>query len=263
MSIDQRFGGVARLYGQAAFERLRSSSVAVVGIGGVGSWTAEALARSGVGCIILMDMDDLCVTNTNRQVHAMVSTIGEMKTEAMARRMKDICPETEVECLPCFYTEANEARLFDLKPDVVVDAIDSMGPKAHLIASCFRRGVPVVCCGGAGGRRDAGKVELDDLSRTKGDALLSKLRRRLKADYGLPLGERAKKLGIPCVFSQERAVFPTCEGGISDKRDSSLAGRMGCDAGFGSATHITGVFGFFAAGAVIEELIKDKQGDNN
>lgn len=254
MSIDQRFGGIARLYGKNALEKLRASRVAVIGIGGVGSWAAEALARSGVGHIILMDMDDLCITNTNRQIHAMVSTIGQMKTEVMANRIKDICPEVEITCLTRFYTESSADCLFDLEPDLVLDAIDAMNPKAHLIAQCYRRKIPLVTCGGAGGRIDVTKIELADLSRTKGDPLLSKLRKKLKSEYGLPLGEKSKKLGIPCVFSQEKPIFPTCDGGTSDKRDGSFAGRMACDAGFGSATHMTGAFGFFAVGAALQRL---------
>lgn len=254
MSTEQRFGGIARLYGQDGLARLRRARVAVVGIGGVGSWAAEALARSGVGRLVLMDMDDLCVTNTNRQIHAMVSTVGCMKTETMAERIVDISPETEVDCLSCFYSETNEDRLFDVPPDLVIDAIDAMNPKAHLIAACYRRAVPVVTCGGAGGRTDATRIEVADLARTMGDPLLARLRKVLKNDYGMPLGEGAKKLGIPCVFSQEKPVFPTCEGGVSDERDRSFAGRMGCDSGFGSVTHVTGTFGFLAAGAALNLL---------
>lgn len=256
MALHQRFGGIIRLYGKNGFERLRSSTVAVVGIGGVGSWTAEALARSGVGHIILMDMDDLCITNTNRQIHSLDSTTGQMKIDAMAKRISDISPETVVTPLHSFYTESNAGKLFGLEPFLVVDAIDAMKPKAHLIAECYRREIPLVTCGGAGGRIDPSKVELADLSKTQGDPLLSKLRRMLKCDYGLPLGDKPRKLGIPCVFSQEKPIYPTCDGGLSDTRDEGFEGRMGCDAGFGSVTHITGTFGFFAAGAALQILTK-------
>lgn len=254
MSTEQRFGGIARLYGRDGLARLRQARVAVVGIGGVGSWAAEALARSGVGHLVLMDMDDLCITNTNRQIHAMASTVGCMKTDTMAGRIRDISPDTDVACLTCFYTETNEERLFDTAPDLVVDAIDAMNPKAHLIAACYRREIPVVTCGGAGGRTDATRIEVGDLARTKGDPLLARLRKILKNDYGMPLGEGVKPLGIPCVFSEEKPVFPTCEGGISEERDPSFAGRMACDAGFGSVTHVTGTFGFLAAGAALNLL---------
>lgn len=125
--------------------------MAVVGIGGVGSWAAEALARSGAGAIILMDLDDLCVTNTNRQIHALGTTIGQSKTEAMAARIRDINPEAEIITLDNFYTEANAKKLFGTAPDVIIDAIDSLSPEAHLIASCYRNKQPLITCGGAVG----------------------------------------------------------------------------------------------------------------
>lgn len=250
------FGGVGRLYGIQTYEYFRKARVAVVGIGGVGSWVAEALARSAVGTIILMDMDDICVTNTNRQLHALHSTYGKMKVDAMADRILDICPETTVVRMSCFYTEKNADELWDARPTVVVDAIDAMVPKSHLIASCYRKGVPLVTCGGAGGRRDSTRIRVDDLARTEGDPLLARLRRTLKHDYGMPFGEKKRKLGIPCVFSSESPVYPTCDGETSCRRDPGFHGRMACDAGFGSASHITGTFGLMAAGAALEHLEK-------
>ena len=236
MNYEARFGGIGRLYGTRGLDILRNSRMAVVGIGGVGSWAAEALARSGAGAIILMDLDDLCVTNTNRQIHALGTTIGQSKTEAMAARIRDINPEAEIITLDNFYTEANGKKLFGTAPDVIIDAIS---PKAHLIASCYRNKQPLITCGGAGGRTDPSKIEIADLSRTKGDPLLSSLRAKLKKDYGLPLGEKKRKLKIPCVFSQETPVYPTCDG-------------------FGSITHITGTFGFFAASSAIQMLLNKK-----
>lgn len=204
-----------------------------------------SLARSGVGTIILMDMDDLCITNTNRQIHALASTIGQSKTETMATRIREINPEAEVIPISNFYTASNAEKLLSAEPDVIIDAIDSLIPKAHLIASCYRSKQPLVTCGGAGGRINPARIEIDDLSRTRGDPLLSSLRYRLKKDYALPLGEKARKLKIPCVFSQETPVYPTCDGTTSCTRDPEFQGKMGCDAGFGSVTHITGTFGFF------------------
>lgn len=259
MNHESRFGGIGRLYGTKGLGILRNSRVAVIGIGGVGSWAAEALARSGVGAIILMDLDDLCITNTNRQIHALASTIGQSKTEAMAERIRDINPDAEVITINSFYTAANAEKLLKEKPDVIIDAIDSLAPKAHLIASCYRSKQPLVTCGGAGGRINPAKIELADLSRTKGDPLLSSLRCKLKKDYGLPLGEKARKLKIPCVFSQETPVYPTCDGETSCTRDPEFQGKMGCGAGFGSITHITGTFGFLAASAAIQTLLNKKQ----
>ena len=258
MNYEARFGGIGRLYGTRGLDTLRNSRMAVVGIGGVGSWAAEALARSGVGTIILMDLDDLCITNTNRQIHALGTTIGQSKTEAMAIRIRDINPEAEIITLDNFYTETNAKKLFGTAPDVIIDAIDSLSPKAHLIASCYRSKHSLITCGGAGGRTDPSKIEIADLSRTKGDALRSNLRSKLKNDYGLPLGEKKRNLKIPCIFSQETPVYPTCDGETSCSRDPGFQGKMGCDAGFGSITHITGTFGFFAASSAIKMLLNKK-----
>ena len=172
----ERFGGIGRLYGLRPAERLAKARVAVVGIGGVGSWAAEALARSGTGTIILLDMDDLCITNTNRQIHALDGNYGRAKVEAMGERLRAINPAIQVEEIMAFYTVSRPERLFDTQPDVVIDAIDSMRPKAHLIAECYKRKVPLVTCGGAGGRIDAGSIAVADLARSGGDNMLSQLR---------------------------------------------------------------------------------------
>ena len=166
MIDEERFGGIGRLYGLKGAERLAAARVAVVGIGGVGSWAAEALARSGVGTIILQDMDDLCITNTNRQIHALQGTYGQMKVEVMAERLRLINPAVEVVELLSFYTVSAPERLFDTQPDVVIDAIDSMRPKTHLIAECRRRGVKLVTCGGAGGRTNAAAISILLISST-------------------------------------------------------------------------------------------------
>ncbi len=256
-SLDtERFGGIARLYGVARAERLANARVAVVGIGGVGSWAAEALARSGVGSIILMDMDELCITNTNRQLPALDGAYGQPKVELMAARLRLINPAIEVIPLFSFYTVAHPERLFDVAPEVVVDAIDAMRPKAHLISECRRRGVPLVTCGGAGGRINASCISVADLARTCGDNMLSQLRRTLRQDYGFPLADKGPEIGIPCVYSPEKPRFPRCDGSVSCEREPGQKGGIGCASGFGSATHITGTFGFMAAGAALD-LIPD------
>lgn len=247
-----RFGGIGRLYGRRGLESLSQARMAVIGIGGVGSWVAESLARSGVGCLILMDLDDLCITNTNRQIHALADTVGRSKNQVMAERIKAINPACEVLCIDRFFSVKSAGELLAAKPDVIVDAIDSMGPKAYLIQMCYKQKLPLVTCGGAGGRIDPTRIEVADLSKTKGDPMLSSLRKKLRKEYGLPLGENARKLHIPCVFSQESPVYPTCEGETSASKDPQFSGRMGCDAGFGSVTHITGSFGFFAAAEAIK-----------
>ncbi len=257
----ERFGGIARLYGVERAEQLARARVAVVGIGGVGSWAAEALARSGVGSIILMDMDELCITNTNRQLPATAGAYGRPKVEEMASRLRLINPGIEVIELFAFYTVSHPERLFSEKPDVVIDAIDVMRPKAHLIAECRRRDVPIVTCGGAGGRVNASCISVADLARTCGDNMLSLLRRTLRHDYGFPLADKGPDIGIPCVYSPEKPRYPRCDGSVSCQRDPEASGErgrgpIGCASGFGSATHITGTFGFMAAGAALD-LIPD------
>ncbi len=253
----ERFGGIARLYGVARAERLAAARVAVVGIGGVGSWAAEALARSGVGTIILMDMDELCITNTNRQIHALGEAYGRPKVDEMAARIRLINPAAQVVPLFAFYSVAQPERLFDAEPEVVIDAIDVMRPKAHLIAECRRRGVPIVTCGGAGGRIDASRISVADLARTCGDNMLSVLRKVLRQDYMFPLADKAPDIGIPCVYSPEKPRFPRCDGSVSCEREPGQKneggrGPIGCASGFGSATHVTGTFGFMAAGAALD-----------
>ena len=254
MIDEERFGGIARLYGVKRAEKISSARVAVVGIGGVGSWAAEALARSGVGTIILQDMDDLCITNTNRQIHALAGNYGRLKVEAMAERLQSINPAIQVEQLVSFYTVSAPERLFDTQPDIVIDAIDSMRPKAHLIAECYRRGVRVITCGGAGGRTAAARITMDDLARTCGDNMLSQLRKMLRRDYDFPLFDRCPEIGIPCVYSPERPVFPRCDGSVSCEREAGQKGGIGCASGFGSATHVTGTFGFMMAGKALDMI---------
>ena len=254
MIDEERFGGIARLYGVKGAEQLSKARVAVVGIGGVGSWAAEALARSGVGTIILQDMDDLCITNTNRQIHALQGNYGRAKVEAMEERLRLINPAVQVESLFSFYSVSKPERLFDTQPDVVIDAIDSMRPKAHLIAECYKRGIPIITCGGAGGRVDAARISMADLARTNGDNMLSQLRKTLRKEYAFPLFDKCPDIGIPCVYSPEKPRFPKCDGSVSCERDPGQKGGIGCASGFGSATHITGTFGFMMAGKAVELL---------
>ena len=254
MIDEERFGGIARLYGVKGAEQLSKARVAVVGIGGVGSWAAEALARSGVGTIILQDMDDLCITNTNRQIHALQGNYGRAKVEAMEERLRLINPAVQVESLFSFYSVSKPERLFDAQPDVVIDAIDSMRPKAHLIAECYKRGIPIITCGGAGGRVDAARISMADLARTNGDNMLSQLRKTLRKEYAFPLFDKCPDIGIPCVYSPEKPRFPKCDGSVSCERDPGQKGGIGCASGFGSATHITGTFGFMMAGKAVEIL---------
>ena len=248
-----RFGALGRLYGRFALERFKQAHVAVVGLGGVGSWTVEALARSGIGHLTLIDFDEVCLSNINRQLHATGATIGRGKAAVLAERIAAIAPDCTVRVEASFFTEANAAHLLGQGFDTVVDAIDVTRHKCLLIAATRSRGLPLVSCGGAGGRIDPSRIRVDDLARTRNDPLLAQLRKRLRTQYGFP-ADPGKAFGVDCVYSDELPVYPRTDGSVSPRRESGADYRLNCDAGFGSATHVTGTFGFSMAGAVLSGL---------
>lgn len=247
----RRFSGVARLYGQAGLARLRAARVAVVGVGGVGSWVAEGLARSGVGAIDLVDLDDVCVTNVNRQLHALDATVGQPKVEAMAARVRAISPSCRVNAVHDFFTPRSAARIVTPELAWVVDAIDGVANKALLVARCREAGVPVVVVGGAGGRRDPTRVAVRDLASSGGDGLLRRVRKVLRTQHGL---EGKGPWGIPCVFSDEPQVFPSEDGGVCERRDNGTTLRLDCATGYGTASFVTGVFGLVASSVIVEAV---------
>lgn len=256
-SIPDRFGGIARLYGHAALEHFLTARIAVIGVGGVGSWAVESLARSGIGNLTLVDLDEICITNVNRQLHAMDGQIGRQKTEAMAERARAIHPVVDVTVVPSFFNETTAAEILDAGFDAVIDAIDSTRHKALLLASCRARGIFTVTCGGAGGRRDPTRIRVADLAYSGKDPLLHQLRRSLRHDHGFPKtppGMKPEPLGIDAVFSNEPQVFIQCDGSISHERPDAGGQRLGCNAGLGSVTHVTAAFGMIAAGRVLERL---------
>lgn len=255
--IQQRFSGIARLYGSAALDRFLNARVAVIGVGGVGSWAVESLARSGVGKLTLVDLDEICVTNVNRQLHAMDGQIGRQKTEAMADRARAIHPDAEVRIVPRFFNESSAAEILEPGFDAVIDAIDHTRHKALLLAECRRRGIFTITCGAAGGRRDPTRIRVADLAYSGKDALLHQLRRSLRSDFGFPKtpqGSMPEPMGIEAVFSDEPPVYSQCDGEVSMERPDDGAGRLGCANGFGSVTHVTAAFGMIAAGRVLENL---------
>lgn len=250
-----RFGGVSRLYGTTGLERLSGSHVMVVGVGGVGSWVVEALARSGVGALTLVDLDEVCVSNVNRQLPALDETVGQAKVTVLANRARSIHPQCVVTPVQEFFTAENGRRLLAGRPDYVVDAIDSVADKCALIVLCHELGIPLIVCGGAGGRRDSSQTRVADLAKVTHDRLLGEVRRRLRRDHGFPSAE--KKLGVECVFSPEPPVFPQADGSVCASRPAAGEenGRgLGCDGGLGSACFVTGVFGFVAAAQVVAQL---------
>ena len=251
----ERFGGLGRLYGHDALQRLARAHVAVIGVGGVGSWTVEALARSGVGRLTLIDMDDICITNTNRQLPALEGEIGRPKVEVLAERTRRIYPGCIVDPVGEFFLESTADRL--LAPtgrpyDWVVDAVDRAAIKTLLIAKAKERGLNVLTVGGAGGRRDPTQVRCCDLGATVGDALLRQVRRELRRGYGWSRGE-GQEYGVAAVYSAEPQMFPQGDGTVcATKPEGNL--RMDCASGYGAACFVTGAFGFAAAGEVVRQL---------
>lgn len=256
-SLQQRFGGIARLYGQAALERFLCARVAVIGVGGVGSWAVEALARSGIGQLTLVDLDEICVTNVNRQLHAMDGQIGRQKTQAMADRVMAIHPGCETRIVPKFFNEKSAAEILDAGFDAVIDAIDYARHKSLLVAECHRRGIYAVTCGGAGGRRDPTRIRVTDLAYSGMDPLLLQLRRGLRNDFGFPKNTRGKEpilFGIDAVYSDEAPYYAQCDGTVSKTKPEEIPLRLNCASGFGTATHLIASFGLIAAGRVLEHL---------
>jgi len=249
----QRFGALARLYGHPALEAFHRGHVAVVGIGGVGSWVAEALARSGIGTLTLMDLDDICITNTNRQIHTTRHTIGQSKSRAMAQRLQAINPEIRIAIQEAFYAEATQEALFSQPFDLLVDAIDSVRHKAHLLDAARRHDRPVITVGGAGGRIDPSRIRLGDLSRTSGDRLLMLVRKKLRGQYGFPRANQGS-FRIPAVYSDEPPRFPWADGTICFEREPASPGGLDCASGLGSVTHLTATMGLHAAAAVLRQI---------
>ena len=250
--FERRFGGVRRLYGADALERFKAAHVCVVGIGGVGSWAAEALARSAVGRIMLIDLDMVAESNVNRQIHALGDEFGKAKTRAMAERILAINPACMIEEIEDFVTPDNLDDVLGRGFDLVIDAIDQVRTKAAMIAWCKRHAVPIVTAGGAGGQIDPTRIEVADLAHTIQDPLLSKVRSTLRKEYPNEGFTRdlKKKFGIPAVFSSEPLRYP--ENGASCDEPPTLAG-LNC-AGYGSSVCVTAPFGLFAASVALRQL---------
>ena len=254
-SWQQRFGGISRLYGRPAAQRFANAHFCVVGIGGVGSWAAESLARTGIGKITLIDMDDVCLTNINRQIHALNGSVGIPKIEVMAERIRAINPECEVRCIDDFVTPDNIALLFSEPFDYVIDAIDSIRPKAALVAYCRRNKIPLITTAAAGGQIDPTQIQVADLAKTIQDPLAAKLRERLKRDFKMVKNSKGR-LGIDCVFSTEALVYPQADGSVcSNRRTAEGPKRMDCEAGFGSVTMVTASFAMVAVAHALKKYL--------
>ncbi|PTU75867.1 tRNA cyclic N6-threonylcarbamoyladenosine(37) synthase TcdA [Pseudomonas mangrovi] len=251
----QRFGGIGRLYGNEGLERLAAAHVAVVGIGGVGSWAAEALVRSGVGEISLFDLDDVCVTNSNRQSHALADTIGRPKVEVLAERLRAINPACAVHPVADFVSRDNMAECITEQLDFVLDCIDGVAAKAALIAWCKRRKIGLVTTGGAGGQVDPTQIRVADLNKTFNDPLAAKVRSTLRRDYGFSR-TAGRNYSVPCVFSTEQLRYPSPDGGVCQSKSFVGEGvKLDCAGGFGASMMVTASFGMVAAAKAVEKLV--------
>lgn len=252
-----RFSGIARLYGSDALTILSNSHLCVVGIGGVGSWSAEALARSGVGRITLVDMDDICISNTNRQIHTAENTLGKSKAAVMAERIRGINPECQVHAHEDFFTATTADEILSLGFDGVIDAIDSLNSKCELLYRCLRAKIPLVAVGGAGGKTDPTRIQTCDLLKSYKDPLLAQVRKRLRQQYNFSRNPK-RRFRIEVVFSPEEIVYPSSDGTVCSAKPKQEGGesmRLDCQSGYGAVTHITATFGMVAAASLIKKVI--------
>lgn len=264
IDFERRFGGIARLYGEEALKRFRSAHVCVIGVGGVGSWIVEALARSAIGQITMIDLDNVAESNINRQLHALSDTLGMAKVTALAQRIVQINPYCKVTEIEDFLTADNLDEMIGARQyDYIIDAIDNVRAKTALIAYCRQHGLKLVTIGGAGGQIDPTRIEVIDLCRTEQEPLLAKVRKRLRAEHGFPRGTK-NKFGIDAVYSTEPLRFPerqqVCEVGENEIDGVTQSGVSGLNcAGFGSAMVVTASFGMVAAAHVLRKLAQQAE----
>ena len=281
IDVERRFGGVSRLYGTAGLAKLQAAHIVVVGVGGVGSWAAEALARNAVGNITLIDLDNIAESNVNRQIHAMDANFGKAKVSAMRERILSINPHCNVREIEDFVTVENASKMLDFQFDCLVDCIDDAPAKAVLAALCKNTHSPIIMSGGAGGRLDPTRIQIADLSQVKNDKLLAKVRSILRADYSYPKGnsnpKKSTKMNVTCVFSDEPALTPneaqnaSCElpnqhniqedalqanihEGSGDAKNPRPITGINC-AGYGSSVCVTAPMGFAAAQLAINIIV--------
>ena len=264
IDFERRFGGIARLYGAAGLARFRAAHVCVIGVGGVGSWIVEALARSAIGRITMIDLDNLAESNVIRQIHALTDTLGMAKVTALAQRIAQINPTCQVTQIEDFLSADNlDTMIGERGYHFIIDAIDNVRAKTALIAYCRAHKLRLVTIGSAGGQIDPTQIAVRDLCRTEQEPLLAKVRKRLRAEHGFPRGTK-NKFGIDAVFSTEPLRFPELvanaapqseasgAAAIAESNDAGISG-LNC-AGFGSAVVVTAAFGLVAAAHVLRQL---------
>ena len=257
--LHRRFDRMGRLVGDEIMKKLFSSHVMVIGLGGVGSWAAESLARSGVGKLTVVDFDEICITNANRQLHALQGLVGQKKANVMAERLKKINPQAQVEALPIFYNKDTSLEILSRKPDYIVDAIDNLTAKTYLLNQCRTQGLKVITSGGASAKMDPTRIKITDLAQTVVDPMANTVRKILRQEYNFP---REKYFGIPCVFSDEVPMEP-----VELKYDNGQGFKCVCPQGqndlhscmhrnviYGTASFLTGSFGLAMASWVVKDI---------
>jgi molybdopterin/thiamine biosynthesis adenylyltransferase len=263
IDFERRFGGIARLYGESALTTFKQAHVCVIGVGGVGSWAVEGLARSAIGKITMIDLDHLSESNVNRQLHALTDTLGKSKVDALAERIAQINPYCVVTRVEEFIDPDNVATLIPVGQfDYVIDAIDNTRAKTALVVHCRANHIPLVTIGSAGGQVDPTRIAVCDLSRTEQEPLLARVRKRLRRLHGFPRGTK-NKFGIDAVYSTEPVRHPELCVTDDDANDAVNEGLNGLNcAGYGSAVVVTASFGFVAAGLVLRKLAEQSNQSN-
>jgi len=257
--FQQRFGGIQRLYGKQASEILHNLHVCVIGLGGVGSWAVEALARTGIGEITMIDYDTVSIGNINRQLPALSETVGEKKFAVLKQRVISINPGCTCHAIDDFLTSENISTFLSAEHayDYVIDAIDSITFKAELIYYCKRNKIPIITTGGAGGLTDPTMVQVKDLSRTINDPLAAKVRSRLRSEHGFSRTPK-RYFGVECVFSSQQPVYPKPDGTVSHEKPGVHGISLDCSMGYGAATFVTATFGNIAVARLITKILKKR-----
>jgi len=259
-AYDERFGGLRRLYGDTEYRLLSQLHICVVGLGGVGSWAAEALARSGIGQITMIDYDVVAESNINRQLPGLTDTIGEKKSTVLKTRIEAINPDCETIIIDDFINSENLATYLALEKyyDYVIDAIDSIKFKTEMIAHCRRNKIPIITTGGAGGVTDPTLIHVADLSKTYNDALAARVRSNLRTKFGFSKNPK-RSFGVECIFSSQHKLYPKEDGTVSHQKPGIHGVNLDCRFGYGSAVFITATYGFIAASRAINKALHKRQ----
>ena len=252
-NYEEKFGSLSRVYGEEMVEMIAGLHICVVGLGGVGSWVAEALARTGVAKITIVDGDDISRSNINRQIHTLESTIGKSKVATMKQRLLDINPECDVQTIEQYIDGDNLRDILERGYDCVIDAIDGFRTKANIIYCCKRNKIPVITTGGAGGLIDPTQIQVSDLSSTWNDPLAAKVRSELRCQHRFSRNKRYS-FGVPCVYSVEQQRYPDKDGKVDYAKPGVSGLSLDCSFGYGSSVAVTAMFGFTAAAKSIEYM---------